>query len=100
MTIKHPLTERGWLKKALLHASRNRETIALMRKGVTLVDINDNPLVDDLVKLVNKYATEACWCDAMNGWQCPIHKQVRQELKETLDKHKDSDSLKNIRIEG
>ncbi len=111
MTIKHPLTkslskhplvfnpERGWLKESLRKAKQTRDTMALMRKGVTLVDINNNPLVEDLVELVNKYAREACSCDIMNGWQCLIHQQVRDNLKAVLDKYKDSDSLKNVRIE-
>ncbi len=78
------IVEGSWLREVLDRARRNRNVLDQMRRGVTLVDLR---LVEDLVKLVKKYGTEACQCDIMSGYQCSIHNQVREELKEVLAKY-------------
>ncbi len=68
--------EGSWIQKGLDNAATER---ALMKHGPSIVR--------DLIKLVEKYAKEACQCDAMNGYQCPIHNQVREDIKELKDKY-------------
>ena len=55
--------------------------------GTVAIVLKPDSIIEDLITLVKKYATEACQCDIMYGYQCSIHNQVREDLKEVLDKY-------------
>ena len=47
----------------------------------------DVELVKDLILLVLKYAQEACQCDAMIGYSCEVHSNVREGINTLKTKY-------------
>ncbi len=70
------LVDGSWIQTGLDNAARDR---SLLRNG--------QPLVADLISLIKKYATEACQCDIMYGFQCSVHNEVREDIKRVLDRY-------------
>ncbi len=75
---KHPLGIKtdSWIQTGLDNAARER---SLLKYGPKLVA--------DLISLIQKYATEACQCDIMYGYQCKVHEEVREDIKRVLDRY-------------
>ena len=39
------------------------------------------PTITRLSALVRKYATEACQCDIMNGFECEVHTNLESDIR-------------------